>query len=71
MRPEMVWFLSDREREVLFFLSEGLTQEQIGKELRISTKTVNTHLVKIYKALGVSNSVLAVRCAIRAGLLKA
>lgn len=45
--------LSNREREILARLVEGLTNIDIGKALFISEKTVRNHITKIYEKLGV------------------
>ncbi|MDC7224363.1 MAG: FHA domain-containing protein [Spirochaetales bacterium] len=41
--------LSEREREILFFLIKGQTLKQIGEALFISPGTVKNHVLKIYK----------------------
>lgn len=48
--------LSNREREVLLLLSNGLSSKQIGTELNISTRTVETHRLNIMKKLNTTNS---------------
>jgi DNA-binding NarL/FixJ family response regulator len=45
--------LSDREREVLELLSQGLADKQIAAELHISPRTVRFHLEHIYAKLHV------------------
>lgn len=52
--------LSDREMELLALLTEGETNEQIGKRLFISTGTVKWHLNNIYSKLEVKNRVQAI-----------
>ena len=52
--------LSRREREVLLQLQEGLTNRQIAERLGISANTVNKHVQKVLRKLGVGNRVLAV-----------
>lgn len=47
--------LTDREEEVLALVSEGLTNAQIAKRLRVSDNTVKFHLQNLYMKLGVSN----------------
>ena len=47
--------LSDREREVVALISEGLKNKQIGKRLFISETTVTHHLSSIFSKLGVSD----------------
>lgn len=50
--------LSDREKEILAALAEGLTNYQIGRKLFITVDTVKTHLRRIAAKLGTGNRVL-------------
>ena len=52
--------LSDREIEVLQFIAEGLTNQQIADRLYLSLHTVKVHARNIYSKLGVSNRTQAV-----------
>lgn len=52
--------LTEKELEVISLLSKGLLCKQIADELRISIRTVQTHLGRIYIKLGVNNKVGAV-----------
>ncbi|MBE3551054.1 MAG: helix-turn-helix transcriptional regulator [Brockia lithotrophica] len=45
--------LTEREREVLDFVLEGLSDEAIAQELHISIWTVRTHRKNVYRKLGV------------------
>lgn len=47
--------LSDREREVLKLLTAGGDNKQIAKTLGVSINTVEKHLKKVYKKLGVTS----------------
>lgn len=47
--------LSDREREVLMLVAEGLPNKLVARRLEISEKTVKAHLTRIYEQLGVSD----------------
>jgi DNA-binding NarL/FixJ family response regulator len=51
--------LSERQREVLELLAQGLPNELIAKRLFISTNTVKFHVAAIYARLGVHNRVQA------------
>jgi DNA-binding NarL/FixJ family response regulator len=51
--------LTDREREVLTLLAEGLANKQIARRLGITERTVKAHLTRIYAALGVSDRTAA------------
>ena len=62
--------MSDRERETLTLIAEGLSAPQIGRTLHLSTATVKTHLQHIYEKLGVSERAAAVAEAMRRGLLE-
>jgi len=53
--------LSIRETEVLNFISLGLTQEQIAKELFISISTVKRYVESIYLKLDVNNKISAIK----------
>ena len=62
--------MSERERETLILIAEGLSAPQIGRTLHLSTATVKTHLQHIYEKLGVSERAAAVAEAMRRGLLE-
>jgi two-component system nitrate/nitrite response regulator NarL len=62
--------MSERERETLTLIAEGLSAPQIGRALHLSTATVKTHLQHIYEKLGVSERAAAVAEAMRRGLLE-
>jgi DNA-binding NarL/FixJ family response regulator len=51
--------LSERQREVLELLAQGLPNEVIAERLFISKNTVKFHVATIYQRLGVSNRVQA------------
>lgn len=53
--------LSARQREILDFVGEGLTNAQIARRLFLTESTVKQHLRGAYKVLGVSNRTEAVR----------
>jgi DNA-binding NarL/FixJ family response regulator len=52
---EQVKNLTRRELEILRLVAEGLTNEEIGKRVFISEKTVKTHLTNIFDKLKVNN----------------
>jgi LuxR family maltose regulon positive regulatory protein len=52
--------LSEREREVLALLSEGLTEREIGRQLFLSFNTVHSHVKSLYRKLGVSSRAEAI-----------
>ena len=62
--------LSEREREVLVRIADGLSAPEIGAQLHLSPATVKTHLQSLYDKLGVSERAAAVAEAMRRGLLE-
>jgi DNA-binding NarL/FixJ family response regulator len=60
--------LTSRERQVLTQLAEGFMVKEIAHNLSISVSTADSHVMHIYKKLGVKKAVLAVRVAIRCGV---
>lgn len=60
--------LTDRERQVLIFLSDGATSAQIGHAMGISATTVDKHIAAARKALGARNRTELVTLALREGL---
>lgn len=61
--------LSTRETEILTFISKGMTFEEIGKLLAISTHTVSGHVKNIYGKLAVHSRSEAVYEAHRLGII--
>jgi len=60
--------LSDREREVLALVGEGLPNKLIARRLEISEKTVKSHLTRIFQTLGVTDRTQAALWVQRNGL---
>lgn len=67
--PDLIEPLSDREREVLGLIAEGLTNGEIAKRLYIALSTVKGHTTNIFGKLSVKNRTEAVTRARRLGLL--
>ncbi|MCC7018692.1 MAG: hypothetical protein IT332_02985 [Ardenticatenales bacterium] len=61
--------LSEREREVLGLVSEGLTNQEIADRLVISIATVKRHLTNIYGKLGADGRTRAVAFARARGMI--
>ena len=59
--------LSDREREVLKYLADGLNTKEIAYELSISKNTVDIHRRHIMEKTGCTSMAGLVRYAIREG----
>jgi two-component system, NarL family, nitrate/nitrite response regulator NarL len=68
-RPD-VPSLSERERQVLEMIAEGMSAPEIGRRLYLSTATVKSHLQSLYEKLDVSDRAAAVAAAMRRGLLE-
>ncbi|HEX2586811.1 MAG TPA: response regulator transcription factor [Gaiellales bacterium] len=60
--------LTDREREVLGLVADGLPNKQIARQLGISEKTVKAHLTSAFRTIGVDDRVQAGIWARRQGL---
>lgn len=61
--------LTPREREVLDWLAEGLTNRAIAARLGISDHTVKFHVASIYGKLGASTRAEAIRRGLRRGII--
>jgi ATP/maltotriose-dependent transcriptional regulator MalT len=61
--------LTNREREILGLLADGLGNKQIASRLGISANTVKTHLELLFEKLSVSSRAEAVAAGVRRGLL--
>jgi two-component system nitrate/nitrite response regulator NarL len=47
--------LTARERQIILVLSDGITNKEIGRRLRLAEGTVKVHLHHIYRKLGIAN----------------
>jgi len=61
--------LTGRELEILEYISLGLTVRQVATRLGLSPRTVETHIAKLYRKLGVRNRVQALSRAASLGLI--
>ena len=52
--------ITDREREILLWVRDGLSNQQISEKLGISALTVKNHIQKILRKLGAANRAQAV-----------
>lgn len=62
--------LSARERQVLQYLVEGHTSREIGEQLSLSPKSVETYRRRLMEKLGINDIPQLVRFAIEQGLTK-
>jgi two-component system nitrate/nitrite response regulator NarL len=61
--------LTDREREVLVHIAEGLSNKEIACRLNIGTRTVETHRDHLMRKLNIHSIAGLTRYALRAGLV--
>ncbi len=61
--------LTDREREVLRLMVDGLNNAEIAEKLVVSPSTVKFHIANIFTKLGVDNRVAAVSLALQRKLV--
>jgi len=61
--------LTSREQEILQHLINGLSSREIAQRLYISRKTVEFHLMNVYRKLQVTSKMQAIYKAIQIGLV--
>ncbi len=61
--------LTEREREVLRLMADGLNNTEIAEKLVVSPSTVKFHIANIFTKLGVDNRVAAVSLALQRRLV--
>lgn len=66
--PVAADLLSDREREVLALVGQGLPNKLISRRLGISEKTVKAHLTSVFRTIGVTDRTQAALWAERNGI---
>lgn len=60
IRQHTTWTLSNREIDVLFWLAQGKTNDEIGAILGIAGRTAETHALRLYPKIGVENRYSAI-----------
>ena len=64
-KREKISVLSDKEKEVVVGLVDGLSYKQIADRLFISVETVNSHIKSIYKKLHVHSKIEVIKKSFR------
>jgi DNA-binding NarL/FixJ family response regulator len=70
-QSELLAKLTPRQLEILTLVARGHSTREIGQELNISAKTVESHRAQLSERLGIHDVASLVRFAIRMGLVKA
>jgi DNA-binding CsgD family transcriptional regulator len=60
VHAQTAWNLSAREIDVLFWLAQGKTNDEIGAILGIAGRTAETHALRLYPKMGVENRYSAI-----------
>ncbi len=66
----LIELLTEREREVMLFVVEGLSNSEIADKLFISVRTVETHKTRILQKLQLKSTVELVKFAIKNKIIK-
>ena len=69
-KKALISYLTNREKEVLKLLTEGVTYKGVADKLVISETTVKTHVNNIFQKLQVNDRTQAVLYAIKYGLVE-
>ena len=65
----LVGTLTDRERDVLIFVSKGETRDRTAKLLGIGRTTVESHIKRIHAKLDVETTIESAVIAAKAGIV--
>ena len=63
--------LSDREQQLLQLVAEGVRNQEIGAQMALTAKSVETYRARLMKKLGCATTIGLVRYAIREGIIQA
>lgn len=69
--PPPALTLTDREKEVLYFVATGLRNKEIAEKLGLSIKSVEANRSRLMSKLGCGSAAELVRFAVREGIAKA
>jgi len=61
--------ITPKQREILFLLAQGMSNQALAQELNIAQTTVGTHLKKIFNTLNVNNRTQCVKVAQNLGII--
>jgi len=61
--------LTEREKQIIYAVSRGLTNKKIAKSLNITERTVEFHLCNVFQKLKVVSRSSAVFQAVKLGIL--
>ncbi|MBK7361774.1 MAG: helix-turn-helix transcriptional regulator [Micavibrio sp.] len=53
--------LTDRQKQIADLYADGKSAREIASELRISSRTVETHILNVYRTLGINKNVGLIR----------
>ncbi len=68
-KQAMIERLTNREKEILVLVAEGMNTQEIAQKLCLSHRTIDTHRANVMHKLGVHNAVAMVRVAIECNLV--
>jgi len=68
-KPEKVWQLTQRQREVLQLLAEGCSSKEISNIMNISPRTVEFHKYTLMSKLNLKSTSALIQYAIKHGLI--
>jgi two-component system nitrate/nitrite response regulator NarL len=57
--------ITERERQIIHLISEGLSNKEIGRQLDVCEGTIKVHLHRIYQKLAIHNRATLAALAVR------
>jgi DNA-binding CsgD family transcriptional regulator len=54
-------YLNARETQIVLYLTQGLTNTEIGQKMHLSVHTIKYHLGRIYQKQGVNNRAMLIK----------